>query len=480
VKSILILAQAKTQLNELLRAAIRLKAAGHALQVCIDNGSQEIAAEMARACEAAGVPANRLTEFAGLPSARLPGRSRRRRELVASFVLDKARTGAMIRLLQMLVVPDSSREKLALSLAGIREYYKLEASNLAAATALVAKCNPDVVLVGEDGLGGNASVIVAAREAGARVVIIPYEFSTRTQILEKIAGTPEAREAHRCNGPGARTLARWFPKWATVHNGEKIVRMNPEFALAREAHGLAPCNPWTVHGGHADILAAESEAMLEHYRREGLPESKLRLVGALGADDVASFMQGDPASMASFQSGTKRLRGSTAVLCALPPDYTDERPGLAAFASYRELIDAWLAALTALPDAKLTFQLHPALRPEDAALVRERVPVSDANITQLIACCDILVTSVSSIIRLAIAARKPVVNFDVYRFNYPDYVGAPGVFHVRDPADFRNVLAGLVSGALYDEAIASMKTSSHRWGTMDGKSGERLNALISE
>jgi CDP-glycerol glycerophosphotransferase (TagB/SpsB family) len=189
-------------------------------------------------------------------------------------------------------------------------------------------------------------------------------------------------------------------------------------------------------------------------------------------------MDEDKASLAAFHAGRKREQGSTAVLCALPPDYTGERKGKATFASYRELVEAWLDTLSALPSVKLTFQLHPAIRPQDAALIRDRVPVSNSNITRLIAHCDVLVTSVSSIIRLAIAARKPVVNFDVYGFDYPDYVGAPGVFNVRDMASFRDALTGLAADSLYDEAVASMKAFAHRWGVLDRRAGDRLVDLV--
>src|SRR5262249_25945534 len=45
-------------------------------------------------------------------------------------------------------------------------------------------------------------------------------------------------------------------------------------------------NPWTVHGGWADKIAIESEIMRDHYRREGLADSKLEMVGALAADEL--------------------------------------------------------------------------------------------------------------------------------------------------------------------------------------------------
>ncbi|HAU0491499.1 TPA: hypothetical protein JBG21_14710, partial [Legionella pneumophila] len=118
---------------------------------------------------------------------------------------------------------------------------------------------------------------------------------------------------------------------------------------------------------------------------------------------------------------------------AFPGNYITDRKEFCEFKSYNDLVDYWISALKNLPNVKLLFQAHPAVTQEQRKYIESKgITLLTDDITKLITECDLLITSVSSVIRLAIVCKKPVINYDVYHFNYPDYLSAPGVIHVQD------------------------------------------------
>jgi len=97
----------------------------------------------------------------------------------------------------------------------------------------------------------------------------------------------------------------------------------------------------------------------------------------------------------------------------------------------------------------------------------------------LIPRCDVFVTAVSSVMRWAIAGRKPVVNYDVYNFDYPEYVDAPGVANVATKDDFRSALRRLATdAAAWSAEVAEQTARGGAWGTPDGLSGTRFLQLV--
>lgn len=308
---------------------------------------------------------------------------------------------------------------------------------------------PSGLIVGEDGVGGPLLWIAAAVKQGVSVYVVPYEFSGRKQIDNAIL--PEI-EDHAVKGLGSWLFGLAHPRWLGWVDGRFVFRLPLRYAKAYEEAGIAPPLPWTVHGGRGTTLLSESPRMTRHYRREGLPARKIVEVGSLALDDLARELTKAP------KRGDK-LR----LLCALPPDYTVQRGPM----PYADLISRWVSETN--KHGTVTLQAHPAAR---ALLASMGYQTDTRDITALIANCDVLVTSVSSIIRLALAAGKPVLNFDCYRFDYEDYRDAAGCVTVTDEAEFKTTLKQMVRN--FSRFGTAAVSDSSRWGALDGKAGERI------
>lgn len=310
------------------------------------------------------------------------------------------------------------------------------------------------LIVGEDGVGGNLPWIAEATRMGLPVYILPYEFSGRRQVDLSISAAPND---YALSGWFARLFSWVRPRWSGSVNGQRVFRLPLRFALGYEVAGVAPKRPWTVHGGKASLLLAESARMVQHYTSEGVARGKVVETGTLALDDLHSA--------AASKINTPRL----SVLCALPPDYTSAYgPG-----PYAEEMQSWVDLASQLGD--VTIQAHPAARER---LTKLGFAIDSRDIATLIGHCDVLVTSVSSIIRLALAAGKPVVNYDLYKFGYDDYTDAKGVRTMSDAEGFRRTIESLAHPAEFNALRTKAVTDAARWGTVDGLAHLRLKSAL--
>lgn len=349
------------------------------------------------------------------------------------------------------------------------KYFGIQVASLGNHKNLLGKVKPAVVVVPEDGLGGDLVLIKLAQKRGIPVVVVPYEFSTKKQIVEALQSNQDYQKKYGMNNVFNRIAARLFPSWVYTYEGEKMLREPLSAILVLEILQLAPGNPWTVHGGSADYLAVESEMMHHHYLAEGLPEKKLVLTGALSSDHLFDALSRKETLKNELYRSLGLKNGHKLLLSAVPTDYTGRAE--CEFGNYGEFIDFWIGSLKQLKDVNIVLQLHPAVTPEQEAYIREQgIPVSSENIANLIPLCDLLVTSVSSIIRMAIACRIPVVNYDVYRFRYADYADEQGVLTIWDKDEFRGALSSLLYDQSYYRTIVDYQTrSSDAWGVLDGQ-----------
>lgn len=340
------------------------------------------------------------------------------------------------------------------------------------ARLLFSEITPAAILVGEDGLGGNLALIAVSRRQKCPVVIIPYEYSSINQVFEALH---QRKEQHQIGSAVDLLVSKVFKKWMRTLNGTRFLRIPVAMLLSKEVYCLAPQNPWTVHGGQANFIAAESKKMAAHYISEGIAREKIVNVGHLAGDDLWHALNERENSLLAYKTQSKIHVAKTVVLVALPPSYVSERPGKCEFQTYEQLVDFWIEAITRLPSVEPIFQLHPAVQPEHREYIKLRANVSDKDITSLIPHSDLLITSVSSIIRMAISCRKPVVNYDVYHFDYPDYKGLPGVLHVSSSDTFVDKVTKLCADEKYYRLIAQhQRESSSDWGELDGLACTRL------
>lgn len=388
-----------------------------------------------------------------------------------------------------LLLPDSVAQRVATSIefrvwgkdmVALRDYRQRFASELSAATALLRKIDPVVMVVSEDGVSARLPLHAAAREAGIGVAEVPYGYGVQKDLEIALQNKQAKGELESARGLCGRLIERLAPQWIKRGAFAGSLMFPAPQIIAAESLGLTLRDAWVIHGGFSARLFAESEQMLDVYRGEGIPETKLRLTGTPYCDVMMRSLESAPAAKAAFRQPRRIVSGRTSVLVSWPPNYHGDRGGSNEFPTYREMSIAILGWLNGLENCSVAVSLHPATLAEDRqALADAGIPLTDRYVIELIPQHDVFVTYYSSTIRWAIAAGKPVVNYDAYGLGLDVFAAAPGVATVKSADALRAKINDLVGSDESFAAVAAQQIAvAPRWGTIDGGSTARMVAEL--
>ena len=348
-------------------------------------------------------------------------------------------------------------------------------NSIASARAAFEKVKPDLLILSIDLAGYDTCAYVkVARSRGQRILLISSIMSIG---LDQAEVHYNDRSYH-VYGISRWAVARLFPKWITRHRSRDIFRVPPGRVLAMELLRLSPPKPWLFNSSHADVITMESDAMWDYYDAAGMPASQMVVTGST-ADDV---MAGVRAEARAEREALCRSLGLPAdkpiLLTALPPNFIDQPGGRPEcdFKDYESLADFWLQACGEIAGCNVIIALHPSVSLSEAAkFERYGARVSALGTAELVPLCDVFVASISSTIRWAIACARPVVNYDVYRYRYTDFIGVEGVLTLEEQEEFiatlQRIFADLDFAA--DLRAKQQRVASH-WGQLDGCSGQRM------
>lgn len=276
-------------------------------------------------------------------------------------------------------------------------------------------------------------------------------------------------------------LAGWFyPNWVHHHQGQALIRKPASAVLAMECLGLAPPNPWVLHSGQADVICVESQAMADYGISLGLEPERIKVTGSPAHDILARGMEQIDDQRDGLLAELGLPSGRRIILTALPPDFFHARQAECEFESYDSLVESWVASLAELTEVNVIINLHPSMTYDRFCyLERNNVRISSRGIDALIPLCDLFVASISATIQWAIACAKPVLNYDVYGYRYPDYVGVPGVLLAENKKEYANLLERLTGDQEFMARVAQAQAEvAEYWGILDGQSGRRIRGLL--
>ncbi len=319
-------------------------------------------------------------------------------------------------------------------------------------------------------------LVHAAKSAGTATVIFPFTIADSREWAEGFFHKAE----FQVRGPVSRLMARAFPHWTHKHLGRTLI-MPSLHILMYEHLGLTPPQPWLINSGYTDALAAESPFMVDYYRKAGIAPERVLLTGSLADDEIFEQLSRMNERRDALVERLGLPKGRPMLLFSVPPNQlVDGGRPQCEFGTYEGLLRAVMEVLCGCAGWNVVLSLHPRLDPAKLQLLRDYpARIAGDNIATLVPLSDIFVASVSATIRLAIAAGKPTVNYDAYRYRYSDFAGAPGVIAVEDLKSFRNAIGALTGDAALREKVAREQRDFTAGRMMvDGRSGERILALF--
>ncbi|MDT8903852.1 hypothetical protein [Anaeroselena agilis] len=344
--------------------------------------------------------------------------------------------------------------------------------------SLIKDHNIELVVLAGDIIGHDTAVFIKAGHlCGISTVITPFVMGSKLETVYSVMHNPD----HSMDNWLNRFVGALFPKWVYEHEGRSLLRVPAGRVIALELLGMAPKLPWIIHSGHSDAIAVESEEMRRYCRQEGLPAEKLVLTGTVAHDDLAVGLKEKEIRLEALCFSLGLNNAKPLILTALPPNmmYGYWRPDCD-FDTYEEMVKFWLATLANLKEYNVIVSLHPSVIIDDMEYIEKYgVKITQEKIIDLIPLCDFFVTAVSSTIQWAIACGKPVVNYDVYKYRYADYLKVPGVLTFEEKEkyiEYTNRLA--YDKAFFQLYAAKQRSCMKEWGNLDGRAGARLLELF--
>ena len=315
-------------------------------------------------------------------------------------------------------------------------------------------------------------LVFIGRKNNIHSIIVPFTIANTLEWSEAFYNEPSRSLRSIYN----QICSYAFPHWVNFYKNRKLM-LPVDLVLLHELLRITPKNPWLLNCGDIDFIATESEAMNNYYVTAGIEEKRLRAVGALYNDELFFKLKNAESYRYDVCQLLEMDPNKPIILCALPPNQCFGRESVIEFVNYEEIIRFILSELSKHSlKYNIVLNLHPRIVPTTVAFINDYpVKVFAGDIAEIVPLSAIYVSSCSATIRMAIACSIPVLNYDLYRYRYDDYVNNNGVVTIFNRDDFSLILDQLAEDTNFYNKIKDLQIKdSTQWGTLDGKAGVKL------
>ncbi|KOY85744.1 hypothetical protein AD998_05870 [bacterium 336/3] len=319
------------------------------------------------------------------------------------------------------------------------------------------------------------NILKIAKGLNIKTFLIPFTVANYIEFAEAIF---RRLAKYEIKGFYKKLIAFLYPKWKLRYKEKNILYFHLEEILALEWLGLAPKKPWVYNGLQIDKMIFDSQYLKDYYIQEGLDSKKMEVLGALYQDIFHEKLLHKEKILCELSESLNFEDQKPLILCALPPDF-HPNPN---YQNYNEMIEDWINLLGNQDKYHVVVSLHPRSSYENLKYIeRENIKIFKGAIEEIVPICDIFVANVSATIRMALACEKIVLNFDVFQWNYTDYIGIDAVITVKERQNFHKELEKIINELDYVfQKIKVYSQKKNYFGHIDGKSGERILNLFQQ
>ncbi|HAT6809172.1 hypothetical protein OQJ35_04375 [Legionella pneumophila] len=345
-------------------------------------------------------------------------------------------------------------------------------SRLLSAKKILQDFQPDVIIIGEDGIASDFWMISTAKKLGIPVAVLPYGIADSSSLIYKgIEERHHNGELLTTADPAVALIKDLYPKWIKKTVYGNVIYFPPEYILALEALKIQIPNPWCFQGGQADILLLESDAMYQRYTDEGISKRKMQLSGSVYCDVMYDVIQEDMSLQFAFNNFQRLDEKQLHVLVCIPPSDHEGWGHKCEYSSVADFISSLLKLFNEFSHLNVTYSFHPRMKETDRQEIIA-LGVIDYPGFPLYAIprCDIMISCGSSLARWALAARKLVVNFDIYHFGVNDFPHVPSYIQINEMTQLKALIHKVnQKQTWYKDILLRSKIESDKMGKINGE-----------
>lgn len=320
-----------------------------------------------------------------------------------------------------------------------------------------------------------------------RIVTLPYGLANSTYLILKGVEEQHTRNQLRTTSKkSVQLIQKHYPKWVKNTKYGDVIYLPEEFILAVEDLNIEIKEPWCFQGGISDVILIENEFMIQRYLSEGVKIQKLKKTGSVYCDIMYEVFQSNKKLLNAYNNFDKIDDITTTILICLPSCDHEGWGHQCPFESVGKYVEAIHQYFNQYKNIKLYYSFHPKMSLSTRKDI-EALGVEDYNgfPLYLIPQCDILVISSSSMARWALAARKLVINFDIYNFGINNFPEIPAYCQVSNLDDFKAIVHKAISDPSWFQSIIKNSTQyTDLLGPIDGtaivKIDQQLKQLLNK
>lgn len=338
----------------------------------------------------------------------------------------------------------------------------------ALAENILKQQRPSAMVVIQDTLLLERFLVRAANTRGLPTLVVQWAFSYPQAMYDRLRAIQYAPARPKQARSSLRQLLTPLTRGA--------------YQLALGALGLRFDLVESYGGGEAERFAVMGAAFREQFLAQGVRKKEIAVTGHPTHDIVyqrAQSINADARAAIRRQYGLP-LDASVALYATQPVLWRK----VITHETLEANVRAMATAISQLDGCTLALKLHPREDPADYAFCATLDPpvqvIAQAEMPDLIAACDLFISSSSSTVLLAMLLDRPIltVNFDaVPHFDQFEPIG--GTVHVRTHAAFAEAARVLLTDAVArDRLQAQRQDVVARYTRFDGRAAERIAGVV--
>lgn len=335
------------------------------------------------------------------------------------------------------------------------------------------KC--DVVILPDNVVGPIWPLITkVCRKLDISILIFPFTVCNQEEPRQNLRNYAEFQTKNNF------FMGRYFKKWRFKTDEIDILRLPFPHILMHYLFRVVPKDPWHYLSGEVDVIAVDSSFTRDYFLSSGIDKATMKVLGSQIQDRIwrlkkekvsrkQKFIKEnnlDPSKPIFLISGCPNQFGSTTVKCE--------------FDSMKSLTISLSNSLENLyKKFNVIIRPHPNYLAFSEYFDPNFFTVSETPTYELIPLSDCYLAFASATIRWALFAKVPVINYDVFGYEFSEYQNQIGVEHVKSAKELKSVIETIVEHDAYlDEKVEMLTGSDSIWGIEGGKNLKRISKTI--
>ena len=363
--------------------------------------------------------------------------------------------------------------KYARYLLALRTHYKY----LYYFKILLSRNKYDCIFIPEDIVGPVWPVVIKAGHLNnIPTIVLPYTIANQEEAFQSLKKNCDFQTSENW------VISRLFPKWRLNQHNYDLVRLPGAYIFAQEIYKLSPPKPWLMNSGFANAICAENNAMREYMVTSGIPESKVYIVGSVSDDMLHEYHSNKRKYLESIKESLGISSSKPILLIGGFPNQLDGNVPDCEFSRASDIAEFIIECLRPLCHYwEIVVRPHPNFEELGGYFEKAGYTVTTHETAQLIAISDLYLAFASATIRWAVAVGVPVINYDVFFYDFSEYNNIGGVSNVKYRNEFQDVFKDMIpENEVYQRNVRDIQKEKNNWGILDGSCIERLESLVDE